>query len=205
VRRVLLLIVVFLAGIGAACQGAPGLDPAFTRQTVETVAGTVEREYFDPSAGRRFAAMITAGLEAGRYASHATVDALAAALTRDLFDASGDKHLAVLVVRPPASGPVVADRETERATQGRRTNFGVQRIEILPGNIGYLNLTAFYRPEEAGVAFGAASGLLAGADVLILDLRQNSGGSPEMVALVAGTQRTAPPLRGGTELAPCMC
>ena len=86
-----------------------------------------------------------------------------------------DKHLVVAVSRP---GPAHEDK-------GKTWNHGIQRVEILPGNIGYLNLTAFFRPEEASEAIAAAMQILRNADALILDVRENTGGSPDTVALVA--------------------
>jgi C-terminal processing protease CtpA/Prc len=68
---------------------------------------------------------------------------------------------------------------------GRRSNFGVQRVEILAGNVGYLNLTAFYRPNEARDAIAAAMRSVQHADALILDVRNHAGGSPDTAALVA--------------------
>lgn len=78
--------------------------------------------------------------------------------------------------------------------RARRTNFGVQRVEVLAGNVGYLNLTWFYRLEEAREVISSAMQLLESADALILDMRENSGGSPETVALLASYLFDAPGL-----------
>ncbi len=75
--------------------------------------------------------------------------------------------------------------EASREEVGRRCNYGIQRIEILPGNIGYLNVTAFYRLEEGKDAIAAAMQVLRGADALIIDVRNNGGGSPDTVVLLA--------------------
>jgi C-terminal processing protease CtpA/Prc len=56
---------------------------------------------------------------------------------------------------------------------------------VLAGNVGYLNVTSFYRLEEARDVISAAMRLLRSADALILDMRGNSGGSPGTVALLA--------------------
>jgi C-terminal processing protease CtpA/Prc len=61
----------------------------------------------------------------------------------------------------------------------------VQRVEVLAGNVGYLNLTAFFRIEEARDAIAAAMQTLRHADALILDLRDNGGGNPDTVTLLA--------------------
>jgi C-terminal processing protease CtpA/Prc len=166
-----------------APQQADDLEPSFVQRAVESLAAVVEREYFDQVVAVRTAEAVRAALAEGRYSDSATLEALAAALTRDLQRAASDLHLAVTVLPERApTAPATADDRSERA---RRENFGVQRVEILDGNIGYLNLTAFYRPSEAGETISAAMRFLRGADAVIVDLRDNGGGSPDTVALLA--------------------
>jgi C-terminal processing protease CtpA/Prc len=63
----------------------------------------------------------------------------------------------------------------------RASNYGFQEIRILPANIGYLKLNSFsYNTDAYDAAVGAMS-FLSNADALIIDLRTNGGGSPEMV------------------------
>jgi len=65
---------------------------------------------------------------------------------------------------------------------GRLDNFGIHRVERLDGNIGYLDLRRVPMPENAGPAIAAAMELVSGTYALIIDLRQNGGGSPDGVA-----------------------
>jgi C-terminal processing protease CtpA/Prc len=146
---------------------------------VGLLASTVKREYIDPQKADEVDASLRRWLAGGRYAEAGTPEALATLLTGDLFALTHDKHLAVGVVRGAVPG------SNERTENGRRSNFGVQKVEILPGNIGYVNLTWFYRPGEARDAISAAMRMLRNADALIVDLRANGGGSPDTVALVA--------------------
>jgi C-terminal processing protease CtpA/Prc len=151
-----------------------------------SLADVVGREYMDAAVARRIADALRRRLDAGEYTTLTTPDALANRLTRDLLAESQDKHLAVTLVREPSP---TAPSSTKPGTRGegvRRTNGGVQRAEILPGNVGYLNLTSFWRLEEAREPIGAAMDLLQRADALIIDMRANGGGSPETVAFLMG-------------------
>jgi len=67
----------------------------------------------------------------------------------------------------------------------RVSNAGVQRVEILAGNVDYLTITAFFHPDEAGDAIAAAIHMIRHAGALILDMRDNGGGSPDTMALIA--------------------
>ena len=69
----------------------------------------------------------------------------------------------------------------------RRVNFGFGEIERLKGNIAYLTINEFIPSDEEEVpeAIAGFMSKVADADALIIDLRENYGGSPETVALVA--------------------
>lgn len=69
--------------------------------------------------------------------------------------------------------------------------FGVQRVERLSDNIGYLALSSFYDYEAAKFALTSAFTLLSTSDAMILDLRNNGGGSSETAWPIEWTFRDA--------------
>jgi C-terminal processing protease CtpA/Prc len=64
-------------------------------------------------------------------------------------------------------------------------NCTFERVEILPHNIGYLKLNSFPDVSLCQPTAAAAMASLNRADAIILDLRDNRGGEPSMVALMA--------------------
>jgi hypothetical protein len=160
-------------------------DDIVVANTVDSVATIIDREYFDAATAARVARLLRSALSEGRYDGVATPESLATMLTHDLFEATQDKHLRVSTVQPSFGSPGSEDAPDSRSIRSRRENFGVRRVEILAGNVGLLDLTAFYRPEEAKETISAAMRVLRSADALILDLRDNGGGSPGTVALFA--------------------
>jgi len=189
----LAVLTTVLLGTPFGQQRSTGLAPSLVGEAAESVAAVVDREYFDAAVAGRAARSIREALSQGRYNDAHTIESLAEMLTRDLFEATKDKHLAVRVVRDRSSAETSTGSD-DREVRARRTNFGVQRVEVLAGNVGYLNLTSFYRPEEAQEALSAAMRLLRSTDALIVDMRQNSGGSPETVALLTSYLFDAPNL-----------
>jgi retinol-binding protein 3 len=165
------------------CSLHASFDSKCVQNTVESVASIVSREYVDADAGERVDAVLRKWLADGRYRDVTSPEQLSTMLTRDLFTASDDKHLFVTVI-PQAGASAKKGENPDREEKGRHTNFGVQRAEIMVGNVGYLNLTSFYRREEGADAVCAGLRLLANADALILDLRENIGGSPDTAVLV---------------------
>jgi C-terminal processing protease CtpA/Prc len=177
---------VVLCGNLLGQQPASQVDRELIRTTVENLATIVQREYFDPDVAANVSTSLRGWLAEGRYAGTPTLQSLADMLTRDLFAMTSDQHLAVAVVQEKGpTGTLVEPAVSSRQVRGQRENFGTQRVEILAGNVGYLNLTAMYRPEEARETLSAAMRTLRYADALILDLRSNSGGSPGTAALLA--------------------
>jgi C-terminal processing protease CtpA/Prc len=74
-------------------------------------------------------------------------------------------------------------REQQRR-QMAQINCGFEKLEILPGNVGYLKFNMFADPEVCGPTATTAMAFLENAAALIVDMRDNGGGSPEMVAYV---------------------
>jgi C-terminal processing protease CtpA/Prc len=99
-----------------------------------------------------------------------------------------DKHIRVRysaapLPEPVAGGPTAAEL-AEMRQQEQARNYGVERVERLPGNIGLLDLRGFAPAAWAGETLAAAMTLLAHSDALIFDLRRNGGGDPATVALL---------------------
>jgi hypothetical protein len=154
---------------------------------VQTLAVKLKANYVMPAVGERVGAAIMKKNADGAYASATTADAFSAALTKDLRVFGNDGHFSA---RHDDSFRELAGNEAplsrvqieEWREQVARGGFGIDKIERLPGNVGYIKLTRFGPSPFVGPAYTAAMGLMEGTDALILDLRSNKGGSAESVA-----------------------
>jgi hypothetical protein len=163
------------------------LDDEALRQVVEGVADGLAGYVFADKAAA-MAAKIRKARDAGEYAGM-TARKLARRLTDDLRAVTSDKHLGVVysasVLEPPAPGREPTPEEIEQhRKQAAQDNFGMPVAEIREGNVGYLLVLGFLPPELAAEAVAETMSKLADADVLVIDLRQNGGGSPHGVALM---------------------
>jgi hypothetical protein len=104
-------------------------------------------------------------------------------VTEDLRSVSHDSHLALDYGRRSATEP---SRE-ERLAWLRSIHFGVAAIERLERNVVRLAIDQFplVEDEEARQAIADRVSEIADADALLVDLRQNRGGSADTVAMVA--------------------
>ena len=154
---------------------------------VQTLAAKMHANYIEPAVADRVGKAIARKNAEGGYASSASAHEFSAVLAMDLRNLSGDKHFGATInegFRESSSAaylPSSAEMgEARNATE--RQGYGIEKIERLPGNVGYIDLRGFGITEFAGPAYTAALALMAGTDALILDLRRNGGGSPDSVA-----------------------
>lgn len=66
------------------------------------------------------------------------------------------------------------------ANMERLINNGLRKVEILPGNIGYLLVDEFAGSESMATAIAGALRFLEHSDAIIVDVRNNRGGQGEM-------------------------
>ena len=107
------------------------------------------------------------------------------ALSTYLSKNANDRHFNVLY-RPNIEDNPISKKETaKRFNQiNRRWNYGFEKVERLDGNIGYIRHTGFVDTNEpAKRALASSMNFVANTNALILDLRDNNGGSSEMIEL----------------------
>ncbi|MNS78846.1 carboxy-terminal protease [compost metagenome] len=162
--------------------------PAAPRLVVGHVAAAIRDAYFDPAKAETIAAALEAEATAGRYDSLTDPRDLETALTARLEPY--DQHFSV--GRPAPSGPAPAPSATSSGLSpvpfpvvAARGGQGFRAVQILPGNVGLIDMRMFADFEGANDPArrqaDAALQMVSSADAVIFDLRNNGGGSPAMV------------------------
>ncbi|MDH4209834.1 MAG: S41 family peptidase [candidate division WOR-3 bacterium] len=156
---------------------------------IETVCSLLESNYIDPDMGKTVSAQLSASHSQGEYREVSSAEEFAAQLDADLTEWSSDKHLGVIydpewVMQIREEGPEDAYLTEEMVNEERMGNFGFRRMEILDGNVGYLDLRIFFHPKYAGETAVAAMNYLSNCRAVIIDLRSNGGGWGDMVSLL---------------------
>lgn len=147
---------------------------------VRAVAQAIRDHYFDPARGAGIAEDLLRDAATGAFDAPSGPEALAETLTRRLKPL--DRHFKVQWTGADATATGPGPR-----TPASDGDSGIRRVEVLPGNIGLLSLGEFAhfpfgQPDApARRAIDGALRRLAGTDALVIDLRDNRGGSPHMV------------------------
>jgi len=166
------------------------VDARFRAATVESLATALERRYVFPDVAKKTAAALRARVKKGAYDGLDGAKAFADSLSADFKSIGKDGHfrvgywsreLPVNAFDPTDPSP---EEKALEELQLRRMNYGFERVQRLSGNIGYLDLRMFVATPEAGALAQAAITLLSNSDALIVDLRRNGGGDPNLLGML---------------------
>lgn len=193
--------VVALGGAALALWGMPGhtqsgppqkdmsVDKPVRSEVVESIIANLDHSYVFPDKAVLIGKSLRAQLQHGDFDSITSADAFADALTESLQRDSADKHLEVRYVEHPIpAGEDPSDSAENKAAElaeGKHFNFGINGVDRLHGDIGYIDLHQFGRPAMVATRLAATMALMSDTSALIIDLRDCSGGDPDTVMLFA--------------------
>lgn len=176
------------------------VDGAVRAEAVDTLVARLNDHYIFPDKAKQIEAFLRQRQHERKYDGITDGEQLAKQLTDDLRGVASDLHMTVAfspgLVPPDSAGgpPPASQAEWEQRTgfamrtimgiRLRMMNYGVNKVDHLGPNIGYLQVSGF--PPDLLVAekYAESMNKLADTDGLIVDLRQNRGGLPQSVALL---------------------
>lgn len=188
------ILVTFFASIASA-QRPPDikLNAATNREVVEGVIKAINKYYVSAEVAKQLETGLRNHLGQGDYDKITSAFDLVDTLDGHMQAISKDAHLMLGYSHKPGppigKEPEISPDTPEKLEEDRKAalekNFGFEKVERLPGNIGYLALGSFERPVFGGEMAGNAMSFLANTDALIIDLRNSRGGSADMVVFLA--------------------
>jgi len=149
------------------------------------VADLLENKYVLPERAKQIAVRFREKYESGCYNSDADEKEFARHVNQDLLDITNDRHINFRMIEPSEAG-----EKTENSLHhpiryyllGIKENQGFEKLEWMEGNIGYLKLTRFYYFPDIKKRVVAAIDFLSNANAIIIDLRENGGGSGDFLS-----------------------
>jgi len=166
------------------------IDSTTHTELVRSLSEKLKACYIFPDIAEEICTRLQKHHADGEYADITDGEFLAFALTMHLQEVNHDEHLWVRwhpEPLPDDDRPLRYNPEwvAERQQEARLGNYGLHKVERLPGNVGYLDIHYFHRPAWGGDTAVAAMSFLANVNALIIDLRKCTGGYPGMVALIS--------------------
>ena len=170
-----------------AREKPPVVDAKLRQNLINKIVEELRAKYVLPEKTKAIESYLLTKLQKGDYDKIENVRELASALTTDLRTAGKDLHLFVTydpaLERALLAAPITPSVDLqelppspERLTELRHSNYNFRRLEIMGGNVGYLELRSFVDLNYSKDTAAAAMNFLANADAVIIDLRSNPGG-----------------------------
>ena len=172
------------------------IGAAVRSSTLAAANAMLDTFYVLPDVAQRVTDTLRAREARGAYRRFENGVMFAMQLDDELAALTRDKHLHLMYSVPPLPpdspanagatlpmhSPDDARREQLRLNARR---CGFDKVDVLSGNVGYVKLDMFADPAFCEVAASVAMTAVAATRALIFDLRDNGGGEPAMVSLVA--------------------
>lgn len=192
ILKTLLVAILFFCLSSAKSQVTFPLSSQATKTLVDSLANQITKYYILKDAAGKMSAYLKKRYKDGAYNKIKDPHTLAGILTADILSVHRDEHFHV-EYNPALANELLGNIDdvpkmvAEKLKQEQEKNFGFKKVEILNGNIGYLELSGFSRLNKYSRATAdAALRLLSNTNALIIDLRYGVGGSPEMMNYIAG-------------------
>lgn len=191
-RNLFVLLVLLALGLIGTVIALPALfrpgtsvDGAMRVQTIDTLVARLDRHYVFPDKAKQIATLLRQRQHDGKYDALTDGEQFAAQLTADMASVAHDLHMKVKFsatrLRPGAG----LDGMTKAASGAARDQrYGVENVDHLSPAVGYLRISAFPPRSLVAGTYASAMDKLSDTDALIIDVRDNSGGAPESVALL---------------------
>ena len=165
------------------------IDAAGRASVIEGASAQLDSFYVFPEVAKRIGDSLRARNRRGAYDANTNQMTFAARLDAELRELSRDKHMSFRYsarpfTPPPPNAPAAVPGAIERE-QADLMNCGFVKVEQLEGNVGYVKFDEFFNVDMCGETASAAMTFVAGTRALIVDLRENGGGSPAMVSYVS--------------------
>jgi hypothetical protein len=170
----------------------PPIDAPTRAAIVDSLTAAIDSIYVLEAPAKRIVLGLRKNLEEGAYDELTDPAEFADRLFEDAQAINHDGHFRIFAM-PPLNPEVVAaaqdedpaDVERERRRR-RANNYGFREAKILPGGVGYVRFDEFGHGKEAFDAAAMAMNFVSNSSAVILDLRQNGGGSAAMIRFICG-------------------
>ena len=185
--RLIFSIALFAVILISSLLKAQELNDAQKKEIVDKIGQLLIEKYVFPDVGKDCASHIKAMLEDGIFNKVSDKKEFADLLTEELQSISKDKHMRVRIQRGITNQSEPFNpyfEQYKNLKDNAERNYAFNKVEILDGGIGYVDLRGFAQSNQAYDVAVSAMKFLSNSNAIIFDLRKNGGGSPEMIRFI---------------------
>jgi len=141
---------------------------------ITNISNELIAHYVFPDIANKVAKQLLLNLNDDEYLGYDDIRIFADRLTDDIQGITHDKHIRVKLTQPGTS-----------ITSNTDVNNDFSKLEILKGNVGLIAFDKFSSNAIAKAKVDSIFAQLKNVDALIIDLRKNGGGSPDLVRYIS--------------------
>ena len=181
------LILTFCIVIASKCYGQNNISTDQQKAIIEKISNEISKFYFSETVAKSISD--TLDIIKMQIKTESTIDYFTNTINTLLINKSKDNHLKIYY--DPNKFESYADNElTKRKYEfdaAEKINFGFSKVEILEGNVGYIEIIKFsgFIAEGSALKIYSAMNMVENTTALIIDLRKNGGGDGRVGDILA--------------------
>lgn len=183
--RLFILFIVLFITVNLSQAQDHSLTNKYKEEVIQNLSQLMNDYYVFPEVAKLTEQHIKTQMLDGDFDSIKNNETFAAALTKSVQAINMDKHMRIRSNQPYMISETSQESMIEEHIAGmdrsRLSNAGFKTVQILEGNVGYLDLRGFAGMETGKDIADAYMKLMSRTDAIIIDLSKNGGGSPSMV------------------------
>jgi hypothetical protein len=193
IKLLVLFLLLFVKPDFIHAQDSGKMNSKEIKLLIDSLGNALNRWYIYPDKAALMVQTVKKNFKNGAYNTIPDRSELCSRIVKDLQQVHKDPHLymtydpqfAHLLETPMSDEAKQRNFEADLKNQ-RESNFAFMKTEVLPGNIGYVRWDGFTGLiEEAKPTLQAAFQFVSNCKAVIVDMRYNGGGSPQMVLQTA--------------------
>lgn len=184
-HTLLIFLLLFTINLSCAQDDGESLSKEYKEEVINNLSVLMNQYYVFPDIAGDTEKHLWSQLKEGHFDQCKDDESFAAALTESVQEVNKDKHMRIRpsrpYVAPDNSQERLIEARLDRIDRSRRSNAGFNTVQIMEGNVGYLDLRGFAGLMNGKEVTDSYMKLMSRSDAVIIDLSKNGGGSPGMV------------------------
>ncbi|MDF1697606.1 MAG: S41 family peptidase [Saprospiraceae bacterium] len=186
--KIIFSITLFALVAPQSIAQSTSITSQYKKETIEKLSELMNARYVFPEVAKKTELHLLKQYEEGHFEQFKNDEDFAAALTESVQSINKDKHMRIRKNRPyvaPDNTPArMIEERLDRLNRSRAAMAGFNTVQILEGNVGYLDYRGFAGFPGGKSVVDAYMKLLSRSDAIIVDLSKNGGGDPAMVQYI---------------------
>lgn len=180
-HKLLFLTLFFFSSICHSEQADRTKTEIWAFQHIESVLNVLDKNYVYPDTAALMREAVAAKRKANKYSNIESLEDLLKQLQSDLRETSNDGHLSLHLVE---NQDTPLSQVIPSSVDNRRVITSLETVGQSAKKIGFMRFNKFSGSEQLKLDVIESMAELSIADCIVIDLRENRGGSPQLAAFL---------------------